>query len=97
MKIQIEIIRFPSRCMVTSLRVVAFTLYSGRVDSPLRGVFAGHAGNRVDQLAVGNIAVAIEVQPFALAPRGVVPARQQREILLALAHAEFPGRDAGER
>src|ERR1035441_7928043 len=78
MKIQIEIIGFPSRCI----------LYSALAPR--------HSGNRVDQLTVGNLAVAIEAQPFALAPRRVVPARHQREIFLALAHGEFSRRDGGE-
>src|ERR1035438_773717 len=98
MKIQIEIICFPSRCILT--HSLAFVGEAVIVDlrwmsphyipqsrrhnrrgegtsSPLpfttlrRSAPTRHARNRVDQLAVGNLAVAVEAQPLAFAPRRV--------------------------
>src|SRR5215469_9544309 len=45
-----------------------------------------YARNRVYQLAIRYVVVSFETEPFAIPPTRIVPARQQRQILLP-----FPG------
>src|SRR5215471_9895516 len=55
-----------------------------------RALFPGsrlrHSRNGVNQFAIGNIFQAVEREPLAITPGGVVPAGENCEVLLALTH-----------